>query len=156
MLTIKEISAADEKAQICDNILRALPHWFGVEESIVDYVAGVMDKPFYCAFDNNKPVGFVSLLVHSAHTAEIYVMGILEQCHRQGVGRKLVEICENYCKTHGMEFLTVKTLAESHPDPYYKKTRLFYQAMGFKPLEVFPLLWDESNPCLFLAKYLGR
>ena len=83
-------------------------------------------------------------------------MGLLEQCHRQGVGRKLIEICENYCREHGIAFLTVKTLAESHPDPYYKKTRLFYEAMGFKPLEVFPLLWDASNPCLFLAKHLGR
>jgi len=156
MFTIKEISGADEKAQICDNILRALPNWFGIEESIVDYEAGVMDKPFYCAFDGDEPVGFVSLLVHNPHTAEIYVMGILEQCHGQGMGRKLVEACENYCRAHSMEFLTVKTLAESHPDPYYKKTRLFYQAMGFVPLEVFPLLWNESNPCLFLAKHLGR
>ena len=156
MFIIKEILAAKEKAQICDSILRALPNWFGIEESIVDYAAGVMDKPFYCAFHENKPVGFVSLLVHNAYTAEIYVMGILEQCHRQGVGRELVEICENYCLEHGIEFLTVKTLAESHPDPYYKKTRLFYEAMSFKPLEVFPLLWDASNPCLFLAKYLGR
>jgi len=164
MFTIKEISSAEEKAAICDNILRQLPNWFGIEESIVDYVAGVMNRPFYCAFDGvvgretstHQPIGFVSLLVHNPHTAEIYVMGILEQCHRQGVGRELVEACENYCKTNGMEFLTVKTLAESHPDPYYKKTRQFYEAMGFKPLEVFPLLWDENNPCLFLVKYLGR
>ena len=25
----------------------------------------------------------------------------------------------------------------------------------FIPLEVFPLLWDEANPCLFLAKQLA-
>lgn len=29
----------------------------------------------------------------------------------------------------------------------YDKTNLFYQALGFNELEVFPLLWDEANPC---------
>jgi len=27
--------------------------------------------------------------------------------------------------------------------------------LGFKEFEVFPTLWDEANPCLLLAKYLG-
>ncbi|MCL1787932.1 MAG: GNAT family N-acetyltransferase [Defluviitaleaceae bacterium] len=155
MTHIKEITAPGEKSQICSDILRALPNWFGIEESIVEYVNGVQDKPFYCAFDGDRPVGFVSLLVHNSHTAEIYVMGVLESYHRHGLGRKLVATCENYCAAHRMSFLTVKTLAASHPDEGYKRTRLFYEAMGFTPLQVFPLLWDESNPCLFLAKHIG-
>jgi hypothetical protein len=51
-----------------------------------------------------------------------------------------------------MEFLTVKTLDESRASKSYEKTRLFYLSVGFKPLEVFPLLWDKDNPCLFMAK----
>ena len=27
------------------------------------------------------------------------------------------------------------------------KTNFFYVACGFKELEVFPLYWDEANPC---------
>ena len=38
----------------------------------------------------------------------------------------------------------------------YKKTRLFYQSVGFKPLEVFPMHWDKDNPCLFMAKSLAK
>ena len=153
-MTIKEITNPNEKAQICNTVLRALPNWFGDEGSIVDYVNDVRDMPFYCAVCNNNPIGFVSIKTHNLHTADIYVMGILESHHGQGVGRKLVQVCEDYCRTHGMEFLTVKTLADTHPDPYYAKTRMFYMAMGFKPLEIFPLFWDKSNPCLFMAKHV--
>jgi len=152
---IREVEIADEKSKICDSILRALPNWFAIEASIVDYASGVTDNVFFGAFDGSMPVGFISLKVHNPYTAEIYVMGLLEKCHGQGIGRKLVEICENYCRAHNMEFFTVKTVSDGSEDTYYEKTRLFYAAMGFKPLEVFPLLWDEHNPCLFLAKYVG-
>lgn len=160
---IQEITAQEEKSEICGRILRALPDWFGIPESIDEYVAGVADKPFYAVFSSADEsaeakvdaVGFVSIKIHNAHTAEIYVMGILAEYHGRGLGRKIVAVCEDFCRTRGMEFLTVKTLSETHPDIFYKKTRLFYEAMGFKPLEVFPLLWDECNPCLFLTKYIG-
>ena len=39
-------------------------------------------------------------------------------------------------------------------DRPYARTRSFYYKMGFVPLEVFPLFWDEDNPCLFLVKHL--
>ena len=149
---IKEVFATDEKSNICNGILRALPSWFGNEPSIIGYVEKIQSMPFYTAFDNNNSVGFVALKVHNLYTAEICVMGILKEYHRQGIGQKLIEHCEGYCKENKMEFLTVKTLDESRESNSYTKTRLFYQAMGFKPLEVFPLFWDKDNPCLFMVK----
>jgi len=53
---------------------------------------------------------------------------------------------------NSLGFTARHTLDETNPDVYYQKTRLFYESMGFKPLGVFPLLWDECNPCLLLAK----
>lgn len=50
-IEIKEIINADEKSNICDSILRALPNWFGNEPSIVDYVQKVQTMPFYAAYD---------------------------------------------------------------------------------------------------------
>jgi len=153
-MTIREITTPHEKSQICQSVLSALPNWFGIPESTAEYVAGVQDKPFYLVYDGDDPVGFVSIKAHNAYTAEIYVMGLLENYHRKGLGRVLVQACEDYCRRRDMMFLTVKTLDQANPDPYYKRTRLFYEAMGFKPLETFPLLWDESNPCLFMAKII--
>lgn len=156
MVEVKEMFDSDEKSRTCNEILRALPNWFEMEEGIVDYVQQVKTLPFYAAFDNNKVVGFVAIKIHNPFTSEIYVMGILNEYHRMGIGKILIEYCVDYCKKNKMEFLTVKTLDASRESKSYEKTRLFYLAVGFKPLEIFPLLWDENNPCLFLAKYIDN
>ena len=36
----------------------------------------------------------------------------------------------------------------------YDRTNLFYISCGFKELEVFPLYWDEANPCQIYVMYL--
>lgn len=41
-----------------------------------------------------------------------------------------------------------------NPDQNYERTRRFYLAAGFTPLEEFPDLWDERNPCLLMVKSL--
>ena len=154
MIEIREVCNLEEKSIICNETLRALPNWFGIEESIVDYVRQVQTMPFFASFDGNKPIGFAALKVHNPFTSEVCVMGVLREYHRQGVGRMLIDCCELYCRERKTEFLTVKTLDESRESKSYERTRLFYLSMGFKPLEVFPLLWDKDNPCLFLAKHL--
>jgi len=155
VIDIKEIEVPDEKSSICNGVLRALPSWFGIESAIVNYVNDIQPMPFYSAFDNEEPVGFVAIKKHNNDTAEVYVMGILREYHRKGIGKKLIALCEDYCDKNKITFLTVKTLDESRASKSYKKTRMFYLSVGFKPLEVFPLLWDESNPCLFMAKSIS-
>ena len=151
-IEIKEMTDKLTKSSICNDILRALPNWFGVETSIIEYTNLVQDMPFYIALENNKPIGFVAIKIHNRYAAEISVMGILSKYHRCGIGKKLVSRCEEYCVENGYKFLTVKTLDESRASISYEKTRLFYLGVGFYPLEVFPLHWDKDNPCLFLAK----
>ena len=153
-IELREIFDAEQKSVICNHILRALPNWFGVEASIVEYTEQVKTMPFWAAFEKGKAIGFVALKNHNAYTAEVPVMGVLTEFHRQGIGKKLIQLCEEYCKTNRKEFLTVKTLDESRASKSYERTRLFYLGMGFKPLEVFPLYWDADNPCLFLIKCL--
>ena len=154
MIDIREISGEKTKASICNDILRSLPEWFEIEAGIIDYVDKVQLMPFYAAYVNNKPVGFVVIKVHNIFTAEIFVMGVLREHHKKGIGRALIKKCEDYCYECRIEYLTVKTLDASREDDGYSKTRIFYLSTGFRPLEVFPLLWDEDNPCLFMAKYL--
>jgi len=149
---LREIHDADEKSVVCEYVLRALPNWFGVEASIVNYVKQVRELPFIAAYDGDKVVGFIATKPHTPFASEICVMGILSEYHRHGIGRSLVTACEQKCKESKQEFLTVKTLAESRESKSYEKTRLFYLSMGFKPVEVFPTLWDEDNPCLVMIK----
>ena len=56
----------------------------------------------------------------------------------------------------GTEFLQVKTLSAKHPDEGYEKTRAFYLAYGFRPLEEFPTLWSPESPALQLIKTVAR
>ena len=51
-----------------------------------------------------------------------------------------------------MKFLIVKTLGDSHPDNNYKRTRGFYNKVGFYPLEEIKEIWGEENPCLIMVK----
>jgi ribosomal protein S18 acetylase RimI-like enzyme len=99
-------------------------------------------------------IGFVSLKQHNPSSAEVYVMGVKPEMHRQGVGRALIDQAQAWLKRQGIDYLQVKTLGPSHPDESYARTRAFYGAMGFKPLEEFKQLWNEQNPCLIMVKRL--
>lgn len=146
--------AKSGQGEICAPILRALPAWFGIEEATQHYIDYTEQQPTSVAFDGERAVGFLALAEHTAWAAEIYVMGVLPDAHRQGVGRALVAAAEADLRARGFEYLQVKTLAETHPDKGYKKTRAFYRALGFRDVEVFPELWGASNPCLQLIKRL--
>ena len=94
----------------------------------------------------------MTLLRHSGFAAEVYVMAVLPELHRRGIGLALLRHAEGMLAADGVEFLQVKTLAPSKPDAGYAKTRAFYLAYGFRPLEEFPDLWDAENPALQMIK----
>jgi len=154
MITIQMVNDADEKSRICNQILRGLPKWFGMEAGIVDYVEQVKKLPLFAAYEKSEAVGFLAVKEHNSYTAELCVMGVREDRHRQGIGHALVERAERYCMEKQYWFFTVKTLDSSAHSEGYARTRAFYHAMGFRPLEMLPLYWDEVNPCLFMAKSL--
>ncbi len=138
----------------CERILRALPEWFGIEAALQDYVQSTHDLPTILASVDDTVIGFLTLKYHNSFSAEIYVMAIHPDYHRHGIGRKMIRVAEHHLVQDGLEYLQVKTLAESHPDPNYAKTRHFYRGLGFRPIEVFPTLWGEANPCLLMVKVL--
>ncbi len=139
-------------SQVCETILRALPDWFGIEEAIVDYAKAVSQLPTLFANVNKIDAGFLAIKQHNPFAAEIYVLGVLPEFHHKGVGRALVQQAETYLRQVGVEYLQVKTLADTHPDPFYARTRAFYEAVGFRTLEVLPMLWNLENPCVIMVK----
>lgn len=154
--TLREIQAPEEKASLCLDILHALPDWFGIESAIAEYAKHSAELPFFAVFEGEKPVGFAAVEQHTRYAAELAVCGILPAYQRQGLGRRLMEACEAYCISQSIPYLTVKTLDATAQSEAYEKTRTFYRALGFVPIEVFPTLWDEANPCLLMLKPLPR
>lgn len=85
---------------------------------------------------------------------DIFVMGVKKRFHRKSVGKRLIAAYEEAAKKIGYSYSQVKTVAAGHY-PEYDVTNQFYVSLGYKPLEVFPALWDEKNPCQIYIKYLG-
>jgi GNAT superfamily N-acetyltransferase len=143
-----------EKAALCIPIVRSLPDWFGIEASILHYATEIDTLPTFLAFDAGNVIGFLSIKQHTASSAEVYVMGVRQEAHRKGAGRALIRHAQDWLRSQAVEYLQVKTLGPSDPDESYAKTRAFYEAVGFKPLEEFKQIWDEDNPCLIMVKKL--
>ena len=148
-----------------DDILRDLPDWFGIEESIVTYVNEVDDLPVFIAADRDvlaagEPLhledvfGFISIRQHFERAAEVHLIAVREGFHRAGFGRGLLLAAEQWLRAQGVEFLQVKTLSPARESVHYARTRKFYEAMGFRALEEFKTLWGERNPCLMMVKAL--
>jgi len=150
---IREITS--EKGKVCREVLDDLPDWFGIPEAVDAYVRDSENLPMFGLVHDGAVVGFVSLKLHTAFAAEAYVLGVKRGWHRRGIGRRLLEDAESFARGRGCVFLTVKTLAPDRPSNAYARTRRFYDAMGFLPVELFPDLWGPENPCLFMIKALA-
>jgi S-adenosylmethionine-dependent methyltransferase len=142
------------RASDCIPILRMLPDWFGIESAILEYEREIEDLPTFLASVEEDVVGFLSLKRHYDHSAEIFVMAVRPEFHHRGLGRALIAAAEAHARGMGVEYMQVKTLAPSRTDENYAATRAFYQALGYRPLEEFPRIWDEDNPCLVLVKQI--
>ena len=143
---IVEITDLNEKQVIARKVLEALTDWFEIEESREEYISRCADWTFLAAIEEGKAVGFLCLKETGKATVELAVMGVLQDHHRSGVGRQLVERAKETAKLQGYEFMQVKTVKMGMYEDY-DRTNRFYISCGFKEFEVFPLLWDEANPC---------
>ena len=143
---IVEITDSNEKQTIARKVLEALTDWFGIEESREEYISGSANWTFFAAMEDEEAVGFLCLKETGKATVELAVMGVLKDYHRSGIGRQLVERAKEAARLQGYEFMQVKTVKMGMYEDY-DRTNLFYISCDFKELEVFPLLWDEANPC---------
>jgi len=211
------VTSGNQAPETVERLLRSLPGWFGIESSVIEYVAAAAHLPTYLARPREsgpggegwrggegppggeglpalpgsipgstpvcpgrsedppraegwpggvgRPVGAgrtlgagpaVGVLLAARHfpgAAEIHLMAVDPAAHRRGVGRALVSALERDLAADHVRLLQVKTLGPSAPDPGYRKTRQFYGAMGFAPLEEITGLWP-GNPCLIMVKVL--
>lgn len=148
---LKEVEQREEKEQIARSILSGLPEWFGLPDSMENYIQKSKDMPFWAYYIENVAIGFIALKETSEATAEIFVMGVQKDRHRQGVGECLYHALEQYAKESGYSFVQVKTVQMGKYEEY-DRTNQFYMKMGFQELECFPTLWDEWNPCQIYVK----
>ncbi len=156
------VSTGEQAPEAVEALLATVPEWFGIAESNLGYVEAARHLPTYLArprlpdqlASGTNPVGVLLAARHFPGAAEIHLMAVTRSRHRHGVGRALVSALERDLVADGVRLLQVKTSGPSDPDPGYAKTRLFYEAMGFAPLEELADLWP-TNPCLIMVKVLS-
>ena len=145
---IRRIECPEEKMRVARTVLESLPEWFGIPESTDAYVRGCAELPFWA--DDGR--GFIAMRPTSVYAAEIFVMGVVPECHRMGVGRGLFDALRDEAKRSGIEYLHVKTVQMGKYE-IYDGTNHFYRSLGFRELECIPELWDAANPCqLYIMK----
>lgn len=140
----------------CEQVLRSLPKWFGIEEALQMYADDTLRLPTFAAVDGERIVGFLSLLEHFPQAWEVHCMAVHADSRNAGCGRALLAHAEAWLVARQVTLLQVKTVAATSTSEAYALTRGFYTHVGFQPLEVFPLLWAPQNPCLQLVKFLPR
>lgn len=154
-MKIMEIESPEEKRAVARRILESLQDWFQMSEGREQYIRESIEQICLCAYDGEKPVGFLCLKETGKDTVELAVMGVLEEYHRSGIGRQLVLQAERIAYEKGYSFLQVKTVQMGVYEDY-DRTNRFYLALGFKEFEVLPTLWDEANPCQIYVMTLEK
>ena len=142
-------------AASAERILRELPQWFGIESALLNYAHEAGTLLNFHALAGDRIVGFVTLKEHNVVSLEINCIAVLPSWHRSGLGRRLCAAAEDWWAGRGGRLIQVKTLGPSRASEPYARTRAFYDALGYLPVEEFPDLWP-GNPCLLLVKALGR
>lgn len=141
-------------AAASDELIAALPDWFGLPESNAEYLRNLSRLPSWVALLGGQLAGAITLEAHFPGSFEVHFMAVRPEHHRHGIGRALLARLEAEARTRGGRWLLVKTLGPSHPDPFYARTRAFYEAMGFSPLFESDALWGPENPALVSVKLL--
>jgi GNAT superfamily N-acetyltransferase len=151
--TIRALSEADALA--CDEIVRGLPEWFGLESGIREAAVAVRSQAgLVSELPDGSVGGFLTWTRPFPEAAEITWMAVRSDLHRLGHGRGLIEsLCERLGPA-GVRLVVVKTLSASGESEEYERTRAFYLASGFLPLLELPELWGPENPCLLLVRPL--
>lgn len=118
--------------RLLQSLTARLSQWFAQPESNQHYAeqAGMLEG--WSARIEGSAQGLLLLKRHSAVSAEIYWLGVDPDHHRRGIGRALIGTIESRLRQERLEYLFVTPL---HPDdPYepYRRTRAFYERLGFE------------------------
>lgn len=137
-----------------EELLRGLPEWFGIEQSVLDYIEAARTLPSTAAFVDDDIVGACLVRHHNPVAAEVELLAVRRELHRQSIGRRLLDRVEADLRAAGVKLLQVKTYGPSGTSVEYEHTRAFYAAVGFQPLEERTDIWSPGNPCLISVKPL--
>jgi ribosomal protein S18 acetylase RimI-like enzyme len=151
----ESIESGEQRPDDVERLLRGLPEWFGIESSILQYIEAAKALPTTVVLDDDRVVAVCIIRHHGPVAAEIELLAVERALHRHGFGRRRLRHVEARLRESGIALLQVKTRGPSARSDEYARTRAFYRALGFLPLEERTDIWGPENPCLISVKVLG-
>jgi N-acetylglutamate synthase-like GNAT family acetyltransferase len=154
-----DVAIAEEKdpkvrRRSVESLTARLPEWFAQVESNRHYAKQAELLEAWVARIGGQAIGLLLLKRHSAVSAEIHWLGVDPDHHRQGIGKTLIGAVERRLRQEKVKFVFVMTL---HPqDPYepYRRTRAFYEQLGFELALSTPHAGSSANPLAYYLKVL--
>ncbi len=134
----------------CASILAELPEWFGIPQSNADYAEAAEREQAWVAEDGGEALGLMVLTDPGFAAIDVQLLAVRPHAHRRGVGKALIRQALAVTRGLGKPYLSVKTQGPSAAYEPYDRTRAFYEAVGFKGLEEFTVIWGPENPCLIM------
>ena len=142
----KEYEKAIQVAKMCEDCFET-----GMQQLIKDIRLHLL----YGAFIKEELVGFVTYKENNEDVIETSWLAVSPEQRGKGIGTKLIMETRKELKRK-YKICEVKTLAETHMDAGYAKTRNFYKKLGFISLEIISPYpgWGVDNPCQIFVKFL--
>lgn len=134
----------------CASILAELREWFGTPEANAAYAEAAEHGETWVAEESGETLGLMVLRDTGFAAMDVHLLAVRLHAHRQGVGKALIRQARAVARETGKSYLTVKTRGPSRPYEPYERTRAFYEAAGFEPLEELTEVWGPENPCLIM------
>lgn len=75
-------------------------------------------KILFCAYQDEKPIGFIYVKQTGKDTAELACMGVLKEYHRNGIGKELFDAIKKVISEKGYSFIQVKTVQMGRYEEY--------------------------------------
>ena len=97
----------------------------------------------WVAEDTHDTLGLVVVADTGFSALDVHLIAVRPRAHRRGVGRSLIQACA-VARDRGKAYLTVKTQGPSRDYEPYRRTRAFYEAVGFRPLEEFTSICPKT------------
>jgi ribosomal protein S18 acetylase RimI-like enzyme len=149
---IRSLRAAD--AVRCDEIIAALPYFFGIDAGVRACADAVRTQRGWVAEVNGAVVGF--LTVEHLINPEISWLAVHPEHRHHGLGKALISAAVNVLTSEDHSLLTVLTLGPSVVEEAadnYAGTRRFYRSAGFQAVRELDLA-DWEQPALLMSRQL--
>lgn len=104
------------------------------------------------AREGNRLLGYVTFghVPCTLSTWDLYWIVVDPAAHRRGIGRMLLEQCEQTVRAEGGHLLVVETSSR----PEYDSARLFYEHVGYERRATIPEYYGPGDDLVIYTNYL--